>query len=156
MDKRFVSLACVLALIAGGCATVSPPTASAPKAAAAAPPPSWTPTIDTRHVNQARYARDLGECRTLAASVPGSDGSKEAKKGALKGGLGMAAVIGVATVLTGGMAAVAALPAVAGSAALSVGGGALTAGYVGKNLADAKYRSALTDCLADRGYHVLG
>jgi len=154
MYRRACILLCAAAI--SGCATVSPPTTSAPKAAAAAPPPSWTPTIDARHVNQARYARDLGECRTLAASVPGSDGNKEARKGALKGGLGAAALIGAATVLTGGMAAVAMLPAVAGSAALTVGGGALTAGYVGKNIADAKYRSALTDCLTERGYHVLG
>lgn len=153
MYRRACVLLCAAAI--SGCATVSSPTVPAPRAAAT-PPPSWTPTIDTRHVNQARYARDLAECRALAASVPGSDGNKEAKKNALKGGLGAAALIGVATVLTGGMAAVAMLPAVAGSAALTVGGGALTAGYVGKNVADAKYRSALTDCLAERGYHVLG
>ncbi len=141
---RVLAAGLVLSVLAA-CATTSTPEASA-----------WAPTIDMQHVRQARYEKDLAECRVIAEKAPGTDAKKEARKGMKKWGLGTAAGLGVLTVATGGLGAVAVLPMMAGSAGAMVGGGALMGGHNAKMTATWKYQSLVDSCLAGRGYKVLG
>lgn len=106
-------------------------------------------------VNQARYERDLGECRQIAASTPGTDAGKEGKKSATKLGLMTGAVLVGATVLTGG-AALAVAPALVGTGAVAVGSGAAVGGYGSSTIAKQKYEDTITSCLRGRGYNILG
>jgi hypothetical protein len=117
--------------------------------------PSWTPSIDTRNVNQAKYQKDYADCRTYAEADPTTDGKAQGKKKAMKWGLGGLAVAGAAIVLTGGVAAIAVLPAMAAPTALYAGGAAAAGGLSAKAGADAKYRAIVGNCLLGRGYTVL-
>ncbi len=89
-------------------------------------------------------------------SAPGTDSHKEARKAAKKWGLGTAVGLGVFTVATGGLGAIAALPAVAGSVGTTVGMGALAGGLGAKSAASGKYQGIIVSCLGERGYRVLG
>ncbi len=143
MRIRIIVAACLSVGLAG-CAT------SRPEAQA------WAPTIDPRGISQARYQEDLAECQELARTAPGTDAHKEAGKAAKKWGIGTAVGLGVLTVATGGIGAIAALPAVAGSAAATVGMGAAAGGIGAHSAAQGKYQGVVSSCLAERGYHVLG
>lgn len=147
--RSVCALAC--ALLMAGCATTG-----IGESHLSPSQPGWTPLIDAKQVNQARYERDLAACRTLVETRPDTNAKAETKKGALRGGLGMAALIGVGALATAGTAGLAVLPALAGSTAFTVGGSAVAGGVAGKAVADAKYRSAITACLQGRGYHVVG
>jgi outer membrane lipoprotein SlyB len=135
------------AALVAGCASAGG--ASAPRAL-------WTPQVDNKHVDQARLQKDVAECNDYARANPDTNGDKAAKKTATKYGLGTLAFIGVATVLTGGLAAAAVLPAVAGDVALVSGGAALAGGSGAKMEANLKYQSIVDNCLSGRGYKVLG
>jgi len=117
--------------------------------------PPWTPSIDTKGVKQAKYQQDYAECRAYAEADPGTNGKAVGKKKAMKWGLGGVALVGAATVLTGGLAAPVLLPSMAGSAALTGGAAAATGGISGKAVADTKYRNIVGSCLQGRGYKVL-
>jgi len=137
MKRTVRALACA-SLLVSGCATT---------------PSTWTPQIDAQHVNQAKYQQDFADCKKYAEANPDADASKAAKHDALKYGLGTAAIMGAATIATGGIAL---LPIMAGTLAVGAGGGAV-AGAMGASMtADAKYKDVITRCLAGRGYHVIG
>lgn len=134
---KLVRVSAVAALLVAGCATTSGS--------------AWTPTIDTQGVSQAKYERDLAECRQYAEAHPGADSDATMKKGAMLG-LGGAAGMAAFTVATGGVGAIAALPMLGASA----GSMAVLGGANGKVVGDAKYKSMVHACLSGRGYKVLG
>lgn len=115
----------------------------------------WTPTIDTQGVKPAKYEKDFAECKAFAEADPSTNGRAVGKKSAMKWGLGGAALVGAATVLTGGAAAAVLLPAMAAPAAMTAGTAAAAGGLSAKAGADAKYRNVVGTCLEGRGYRVL-
>ena len=150
--RAIVGLMLVASLSA--CATTGQSLSNLSPVTASAAVPVWTPTIDWKGVNRANYEKDYAECRAYADADPSTNGGAQARKGAMKWGLGGLAVVGVATLMTGG-AALAALPAMAAPTALYAGGAAATGGVTGKTVADAKYRNTIAQCLEGRGYRVL-
>jgi len=135
------AIACAAALALTGCAT--------PGIEGRA----WTPQIDPQGVNQAKYQRDLAECRAYAEANPGADDKAAMRKGALQSGAMAAALVGVTTVATGGLAL---LPMMAGAAATTAGVAAAGGAAGGKTIADAKHQGIVANCLTGRGYKVLG
>ena len=135
-------IACVFAsTILSGCASTG------------ARGPTWTPTIDTRGVDTARYENDLGECRAYAQANPDADSQRAARDGAVRSG-GTVAALGAGYVaLTGGLALV---PMLAGTIATGAGWSALFGGGQAASQADAKHRTIVASCLTGRGYSVLG
>jgi hypothetical protein len=117
---------------------------------------AWRPTIDPSGVNQVRYDHDLAECRQIAEQTPGTDASKEGKKIGTKTGLLAGAGLVALTVATGGLGAIAFLPAMAVSAAVTVGGVGAAAGAAQSQGAKAKYENIISNCLVQRGYRVVG
>ena len=113
---------------------------------------AYTPTIDTRDVSQSQYASDKADCEAYAKANPNADASKSAKKGALTMGLGTLAVVGIATVATGGLALI---PMLAGGMAVSGGVAAASGGALGADAANARYKSMMQACLSGRGYKVI-
>ena len=114
---------------------------------------AWTPQIDPTGVNQAKYEKDFAECKAFAEANPTADDKKAATKSAVRNGLLGAALIGVATVATGGIAL---LPMMAGSMATTGAVAAGTGALSGKAAADVKYQGIIANCLGGRGYRVLG
>lgn len=152
LQRSVRACALITCVALSGCATSGQQSfGSAPAIASS---PSWTPTIDRRGVNQAKYDKDYTECRAYADADPSTNGGAQAKKGAMKWGLGGLAIVGVATVMTGG-AALAVLPAMAAPTAMYAGGAAATGGITGKTTANLKYRNIVGQCLQGRGYTVL-
>lgn len=145
-----------LMLVAGlsACATTGQSFSSSSALTSSAAVPVWRPTVDWKGVNRANYEKDYAECRAYADADPTTDGGAEARKGAMRWGLGGLAVVGAATIMTGG-AALAALPAMAAPTALYAGGAAATGGVAAKTAADARYRNTIAQCLEGRGYRVL-
>jgi hypothetical protein len=128
--SSLVASACVLSLLAG-CATAPPATA-------------WTPTIDSKGTNQARYDKDLAECRGYATATPDANGAKAAKKEGIKSGIEAGAVMGVVTIASGGLALI---PIMAGSLAAGTGVGAFYGAQGGKAATASK--AAATRCWTD-------
>ena len=153
MVRSVSVLALCAAIMTSGCASVGGP-ASLTSTIAQTPrgAPAWTPSIDTKGVNQAKYAKDYAECQAYALGDPTTNGKDAAKKSAMTWGLGTAALLGAGIVMTGGLAA---LPVFAGSAAVAGGTNALAGGVAAKTMADAKYRNIVASCLQGRGYTVL-
>jgi len=154
------SLCIALAIAASGCVSTGqgssnlrmPGFGTSSAAPQAAP---WTPSIDTKGVKTAKYELDFAECKAFAEADPGTNGRAVGKKSAMKWGLGGAALVGVATVMTGGAAAAVLLPAMAAPAAMTAGTAAAAGGLSAKAGADAKYRNVVGTCLEGRGYRVL-
>lgn len=128
-------------------------------AACATTPPSstWRPTVDTQGgMNQAQYERDLADCREFAEANPEADPETAAREGArsaaVRQGVGTAALIGAAGLLTGGVALI---PMALGGLFAGATGG-MVGGYVGNDVADLKYRNIVSNCMIGRGYRVLG
>jgi hypothetical protein len=136
--KRTVSACLCLSFALSGCATA---------------PSTWTPQIDTQNVNQAKYAQDFADCKKFAQANPDTDAAKASKHDAIKYGVGTAAIMGAATIATGGLALI---PIMAGTLAVGAGGGAVAGAMGATASADAKYKDVITRCLAGRGYHVIG
>ena len=114
---------------------------------------SWQPQIDPQGVNQAKFEKDLAECRSYADANPTTNGNKEAGKKALTYGVLGAGAMGVAAIATGGLAL---LPAMAVSMATTGGTAALVGGATGKVEGNMKYQGIVDNCLKGRGYKVLG
>jgi hypothetical protein len=115
--------------------------------------PKWEPLIDSKGTDQKRYAVDLQECKTYAINARGTNGGQEARKSAKKWGLLAIAGTGIITVATGGLAL---LPLMGGTMAVEGGGMAAAGALTGKTVADNKYKSIVVNCLASRGYNVIG
>jgi hypothetical protein len=114
--------------------------------------PDWRPVIDTKGVNMKAYARDFDECRVFAVNAHGTDGGKEGVKNATKWGLGYMALLGAATVATGGAALI---PYMAGTIAVGGGAMAIAGGAQAKYMADAKFKGIVMNCLSHRGYSIM-
>jgi hypothetical protein len=114
---------------------------------------TWTPTVDQKGLNHAKYEKDFAECKAVAVADPSTDGNAAAKQGAMKWGLGSVAGAAALTVATGGAAA---LPFMAGTLLATGGAGALSGGYGKKLEADMRYKGIIVECLKGRGYSVLG
>lgn len=117
---------------------------------------NWRPVIDTQGgVNQTRYERDLQECRAYAEANPDANpetaATDGAKDSALRNGAMGAGAMAVAGVLTGGIALVP--MAIAGAMGGAIGG--MAGGFAGNTVAEAHYRSIVSNCLSGRGYRVL-
>ena len=150
--KHHLTAALCVALLASGCASTGPGSTSLPGFPPSAAAPAWTPTIDTRGVNQAKYQKEYAECVAFARADPDADGATAGKKKAMKWGLGGMAAAGALTVMTGGLAAI---PLAAGTVATTGGALAFSGGYAGKTNADSTYRTIVATCLQGRGYTVL-
>ena len=132
----------VLALVVSGCATTGMPGFGGGAA-------SWSPTIDARGVNQARYEQDFSECRSYAEA---NTDDEAARDGGLRAGLGLAALTAGAAVATGGLSL---LPMVGGSILAAGAGGALAGASSAQFQAQMAHRQIIIECLEGRGYNVL-
>lgn len=124
ISKTLPLLACVLALSA--CAT------------------TYTPVVDTKGINQAKYQQDLNECRALSDQIDAvGEGATDTLIGA---GIGAAAG--------------AALGAITGAPATGAATGAVIGGFGGGGVSAAdsmtRKRQIMNNCLTGRGYKVLG
>jgi hypothetical protein len=147
----------VALLFVSACASTNGPGLQAmpkmPGLSSSRPSVPWTPQIDPKGLNKAQYEKDLAECKAFAEANPDADGDAAAKKGAMKTGLGTAALAGVTVVASGGLAL---LPIVAGGLAVGTGTSAFFGSKAARSAADAKYQSIIENCLRGRGYSVLG
>jgi hypothetical protein len=132
--QRQIAVLCGLAILTAGCGTT-------------AQPGGWTPMIDQRNVDPARYEQDFTECKSYAET--GGTVEEHGRRNAIRGGVAGGALAAGAIVATGGLAAI---PLLGGVVATQMGIGALG----GKFFADSRYRSVITQCLNGRGYSVIG
>ncbi|WP_347988441.1 hypothetical protein [Methylomonas sp. AM2-LC] len=106
----------------------------------------WTPTVDTYNdPNAMRLNQDMAECQQLAGSASGGS-AKETAIGAGVGGL-LGAAGGAAVGAAVGNAGVG---AALGAAAGGIGGGAKQ-GFQSEE----QYKRAYSNCLRQRGHHVV-
>lgn len=132
---RMVAWATVGAVFVSGCATT--------------PASEWRPMIDTQGgIDQVRYEQDLQECRAYAETNPSADPETAARDGAIRTGLGSAAITAVAGIATGGLALI---PMALGAGATGLAAGA----WGGTSQADIQYRNIVSNCLIGRGYRVI-
>jgi hypothetical protein len=117
--------------------------------------PDYGPTLDVGAAQKPGLQADLAACRAIASQAPEADGALAARRGAVRSGLLTAAGYGVLTVATGGLGAVAALPAMAGSIAGTAGSAAFVGGASAKTTAAARYKGIVGACLKGRGHPVL-
>jgi outer membrane lipoprotein SlyB len=107
---------------------------------------NWTPTVDSYNdPNAYRIPQDMAECKQLAQQASGGT-TTETLVGAGVGGLVGAAggaVVGAFTGNPGGAAAI-------GAAAGGFGGGAQQ-GFS----AEQRYKNAYSNCMSNRGHHVV-
>ncbi|MAI41601.1 MAG: hypothetical protein ACJ0Q6_02590 [Candidatus Azotimanducaceae bacterium] len=97
------------------------------------------PIVDNRGRSDARYQKDLAECRSLANKVnTGGKAAEQAAVGLAVGGV-FGAVIGNSD-----------------SAQKAAGAGAVSGGMSGAAKAEERKKTILHRCLRGRGYKVLG
>lgn len=117
--------------------------------------PDWQPVIDTKGVNPKTFNNDFDDCRIYAVTAKGTNGEKEGNKAFVRGGLlGIAGAVGV-VVATGGVGALAFLPALGGTIAAGAATAAVTDGAFAKLAADAKFKQIVSTCLTHRGYALM-
>lgn len=106
----------------------------------------WTPTVDPYGDNQSyRIDQDLHECKSLALKASGGTAEKTAT------GVGIGSLIGAASgALFGVFTGNAGSGALIGAAIGGVGGG-ITQGAK----AEQGYKRAYTNCIQQRGHHVI-
>jgi outer membrane lipoprotein SlyB len=113
--------------------------------------PVLYPDAHARQVGEAQQQRDIAECRALAERVVG--GSTDARAGAQSTVAGSA--IGGASGAAGG-----AIYGDAGRGAAAGAAGGAVAGFLGwlfhPRQPDPAYVGVVNQCLADRGYRVVG
>ena len=133
VSARTCLAAAALAALVSGCATPPPNTPGAGSGV------SYTPIIDMQGVDSARYGRDLGDCRSYAASV-------DANSAAIGGALG-------------GIIAGAAISAMLGGTARQNRQIANVGGFTGlsksTDRAIDKQERILINCMTGRGYRAL-
>lgn len=106
----------------------------------------WTPTVDTYNdPNAHRINQDMADCKSLASHASGGT-AKEAAIGAGVGGLLGAAGGAAIGAITGSPGTGAALGAAAGG----IGGGAKQ-GFD----SEAQYKRAYSNCMRNRGHHIV-
>lgn len=104
----------------------------------------YQPVVDMKGVNQAKYQRDIAECRQYADQVDiGGNTATNALVGAGAGAAG-GAILGAITGAPGTGAAI-------GAAVGGIGGAGGTAARD-----DARQKNIINNCLKHRGYKVLG
>ncbi len=105
---------------------------------------TYTPVVDTKGINAAKYERDLNECRALADQVDLVEDS------------GTNALIGAGVGAAGG----AALGAISGDAGIGAATGAVLGAFGGGGATALKVKerqkNIMDNCLKGRGYKVLG
>lgn len=100
---------------------------------------SYRPIVDTKGQDMTHYEQDLQECQALAEQVSAT--------GSAFLGAGISAAIG---------AAIGAIVGNGASAAVGAGIGAVSGGAAGGLSGADKQKSVIQQCLAGRGYKVLG
>jgi shikimate kinase len=124
--KKLIVVLCAVALALSGCASVDT---------------TYRPVVDTKGVDLNKYERDLNECRQYAKQE--LDAAQGAAAGAVAG-----ALFGVA---------IGAILGLHGSDLAQVAGvGAVTWGTAGAGGAHRSQTDIVKNCLAQRGYRVLG
>lgn len=134
MKKAIISIA-ACAMLAGCAAPPNTPGAGYGK--------NYTPVIDTQGVDQARYSKDLGDCRQFAGIV---DADKAAMQGMI-GGIIAGALMGA---IIGGNHGMSRYGANYGA---TVGGGAGLGAAANK--ATNQQERIMINCMAGRGYRTL-
>lgn len=135
--KKLVIATTVAALSVAGCANAPPNTPGAGYGK------NYTPIIDTQGVDQARYGKDLGDCRQFAGIV---DADKAAMQG-LIGGILIGALVGAAAGHRSNLTSYG-----ANYGAVAGGGAGLAAA---ERSATNKQERILINCMAGRGYRTL-
>ena len=130
---KATAIVLIIAVFLSGCATAPPNTPGAGSGQ------TYTPIVDMQGVDPARYGRDLGECRTYAASV-------DNQAAAMQGAIGGAILFGVLSAALGGNGRMNTQSATAGGFAGLVGN---------ENRAMGKQERIITNCMSGRGYRAL-